>query len=594
MTNLSCFAALAVTALAVGTAATPTASPAESVTFDRDVRAVMKEHCTVCHRGARAAEGLDLSSYAGIMAGSTSGDVVVSGNPDDSLLLLVMTHEEEPAMPPSGEKIPDADLAIIRDWISQGMLESPNSKPVPNTALPQPEEAAPSMPETESKVPGGPALVGARPYAAASLAVSEQAGLLAVASHLQVHLYDLSTMQLTRVLAFPEGEAKVVRFSPSGDRLLAAGGVPSQSGQAVLWDTNTGDRIAIYGDEYDAVLAADLSPDGEQIVIGGTDRLVKVFDVRTGQLIHTHEKHTDWVLSASFSPEGLLLATADRAGNTYIWERHSGEVLHSLRGHKGAVRAVGWGATDNEFVTVCDDGQVRTWRMDTGKITKAWTAHSGGVLALQGAADGTLRTAGRDNLLKAWTWQGKPMGDPSTCRSVPLAVAGSLNGKLFASTLREGLVAASSSQRSLVELKPLQGQTTNQVALLVEAPKPRLIFNRLSSEQLASASPSANTSPKQSSPNMGNELSGRADAPSNRDRLVASAIEELEQSLAATQRRLEELRAAIAAEQQARKRLQDAVAEVDESTARTDDLLEQLPSIAPGLARDPLTSTNDD
>ena len=34
---------------------------------------------------------------------------------------LVVTHEEEPAMPPEGDRLDDKKLAILRTWIEFGM-----------------------------------------------------------------------------------------------------------------------------------------------------------------------------------------------------------------------------------------------------------------------------------------------------------------------------------------------------------------------------------------------------------------------------------------------------------------------------------------
>ena len=64
------------------------------------------------------------------------------------------------------------------------------------------------------------------------------------------------------------------------------------------------------GEEYDTVLAADISPDQTKIALGGPDRLVKIYSTATGELLHKMKKHTDWVTAVAFSPNGELLASA--------------------------------------------------------------------------------------------------------------------------------------------------------------------------------------------------------------------------------------------------------------------------------------------
>jgi WD40 repeat protein len=93
--------------------------------------------------------------------------------------------------------------------------------------------------------------------------------------------------------------------------MLAAGGIGAESGKVVLFDTSGWRRIATLGDELDAILAADLSPDGTRVVLGGPSRLVKVLGRPRGEIMHTIRKPTDWVTAVSFSPDGLLVAAGD-------------------------------------------------------------------------------------------------------------------------------------------------------------------------------------------------------------------------------------------------------------------------------------------
>jgi len=56
------------------------------------------------------------------------------------------------------------------------------------------------------------------------------------------------------------------------------------------------------GDEYDTVLAVDISPDRHYIALGGPNRLVKIF--KDGKLLFSIKKHTDWVTALAFTSDG--------------------------------------------------------------------------------------------------------------------------------------------------------------------------------------------------------------------------------------------------------------------------------------------------
>jgi Planctomycete cytochrome C len=56
------------------------------ITYDEQVRPIFREHCFTCHNQNTAKSGLVLETYAKLMAGGASGDVVIAGNAADSRL----------------------------------------------------------------------------------------------------------------------------------------------------------------------------------------------------------------------------------------------------------------------------------------------------------------------------------------------------------------------------------------------------------------------------------------------------------------------------------------------------------------------------
>src|SRR2546427_12427824 len=58
----------------------------EKVTYQDHVLPLIENNCGKCHNPDKKKADLDLTSYAGVMKGSGSGQVVVSGNPDSSKL----------------------------------------------------------------------------------------------------------------------------------------------------------------------------------------------------------------------------------------------------------------------------------------------------------------------------------------------------------------------------------------------------------------------------------------------------------------------------------------------------------------------------
>ena len=114
-------------------------------TFDEDVLPVFRQHCVNCHGNDKQKGDLNLATFAAVQKGGSSGVVVVAGNPDKSRVFTLTAHKEEPKMPPKGDRIPEAQLTLVKLWIEQGARENSGSKAVavrPSMPRPNPSRNA--------------------------------------------------------------------------------------------------------------------------------------------------------------------------------------------------------------------------------------------------------------------------------------------------------------------------------------------------------------------------------------------------------------------------------------------------------------------
>jgi WD40 repeat protein len=379
--------------------------PAVATSYDRDVRPIFRKRCANCHNPERPRGELDLTSYAGVLAGGAGGKAVVARAPEESPVYTLASHLEEPHMPPNAARIPQLEIDVLRRWIEGGLAENAGDTST------RPTDGAGD--HSTLSPPGGlvSPVASVRAAAVTALAVSPSRPVVAVSGHKQILLYDLAGRKLLGALAFPEGDVFVLRFSGDARTLLAAGGIGAEVGKVVLFDTADWRRIATLGDELDAILAADLSPDGERVVLGGPSRLVKVLGRPRGEVVHTFRKPTDWVTAASISPDGLLVAAGDRFGGLFLWEARSGKEFLALRGHGKAITAIGWLAERDAMLTAGEDGRIEAWDLHTGRTTAGWDAHAGGALAIDLGRSGRIASAGRDRRVKIWDPGGRLVAD---------------------------------------------------------------------------------------------------------------------------------------------------------------------------------------
>lgn len=90
----------------------------DSPTFEMEIRPILKAYCLDCHGGEEELKGgLDLRLKHFAERGGRSGEALVAGSPDESLLLIRMQDGE---MPPGEVKVPANDIALIARWIAEG------------------------------------------------------------------------------------------------------------------------------------------------------------------------------------------------------------------------------------------------------------------------------------------------------------------------------------------------------------------------------------------------------------------------------------------------------------------------------------------
>ncbi len=93
-------------------------SQGEAMFLER-VAPLLQNRCLGCHRGLTARGGVSLATRAELFEGGDNGPVIVSGQPDESRLIEVLTGE--PAeMPAEGAPLSADEVELLRDWVAAG------------------------------------------------------------------------------------------------------------------------------------------------------------------------------------------------------------------------------------------------------------------------------------------------------------------------------------------------------------------------------------------------------------------------------------------------------------------------------------------
>jgi len=92
------------------------------VDYNTEIQTIFNANCTSCHiNGGAYQQGLDLSSYDSLMAGSNNGAVIVPGDHANSLLWQKVNSGDMP--PQNNPDLNSDEVDLIAQWIDEGALE---------------------------------------------------------------------------------------------------------------------------------------------------------------------------------------------------------------------------------------------------------------------------------------------------------------------------------------------------------------------------------------------------------------------------------------------------------------------------------------
>src|SRR5438477_6736917 len=103
-------------------ALTPKFSPEQIDFYEKQVQPILAENCYKCHshQADKIKGSFVLDSREGLLKGGEKGAAIMPGDPEKSLLIKAIRHEDEDLQMPSKKKLPDDQIAALAEWIKMG------------------------------------------------------------------------------------------------------------------------------------------------------------------------------------------------------------------------------------------------------------------------------------------------------------------------------------------------------------------------------------------------------------------------------------------------------------------------------------------
>jgi len=394
-----------------------------SPTYERDVRPLLTQHCTVCHNAKKRGDldvsgGLALDTLEAVLEGTKDRKVVVPGSATKSeILLRCESQDEDERMPLFDKPLPPPKREVLKRWIDAG---APRGEVVVVASAPAVRSSRRIVrsldvvlpvetripPKVEGFGPGGAiqTLLRVGPLPAVSaLAFRGDGRQLAVGTFGAVVVWDLADARPALLLAEIPGPVHALAFSRDGKQLAVGGGLPARSGVVRIYSVPDGTLVHDFQGHDDVVFGLSFRPDGVQLASASFDQTVRVWNLALGRPEGVFRGHSDFVYDVVYTKDGRSLLSVSKDRTIKLVDVKTMKEKRTYSGHDEDVLALAIQPSGSKFVTAGHEPRLRWWGLDSESPTMQVGGHGGPVHQVSFSANGKhLISAGGDSSVRLW------------------------------------------------------------------------------------------------------------------------------------------------------------------------------------------------
>jgi WD40 repeat protein len=214
----------------------------------------------------------------------------------------------------------------------------------------------------------------------------------------QIRLWNTENWTLIRVLKGHQQILFDIQFSPEGDQLISG----AWDGQCLIWNLQDEEVVGMdLGNK--SPYTVRFSPNGLYFFLSDLNKETQMLERDSRQQFRTLTGHTDVVSSMSFSREGQTIVTGSWDGMVKVWDMKTGMLLQKMTAHTGQVNAVTIDHKKNTIISGAADNLILVWDPVNNKMVMELKGHAAPITSLIASYDGTrLYSLSEDGMFKVW------------------------------------------------------------------------------------------------------------------------------------------------------------------------------------------------